>query len=110
MRTTLSLLLIAVASAVFLTIGTVLMNYTLVEFIGAGAPQPSILGWTVVWVSVFIIRNVDLNISIDRLKAWITGDPTTYPELEEIRALRQEIRTSILEAYDEDYPDSGTAS
>lgn len=110
MRIALSVVVIVGTLAVLFTVGTMLMNNMLLSFVGPDAPQPGVLAWATMWTSIFIIRNLGLEVTLDRVKTWVTGKNPLSSEIDEIRALREKLKQSIQGMYDEDNNDRGSAS
>lgn len=87
------ILLTAVGVAILtFFVGGALMNYTLREFMGDGAPQPSLWAWAVLWVSVLFIRNASTNIEIIRVRRWLAGDNEVPTEIQDLRDIRRELK------------------
>lgn len=82
------------ALTVAMPLGTYLMNKTIAEFFGPSAPQPSVISWGMVWLTILLIRNLEMDIDIDRLRSWIGGYEQHDP-LKEIKDLRAELRRSL---------------
>lgn len=102
---------IAILLGILSTLGTYLMNRVLLEFFGAGAPQPGVLAWATLWTAVFIFRNAELNVEFDRLRFWISGKKPDSP-IDDLRDIRRELREAtrwMEEEVHESHLDQGLA-
>jgi hypothetical protein len=62
LQTFLVVLAVAGLSVAFVWGGATLCNLVLLEFIGAGAPQPSVIAWAILWGALFMVSNFRLHL------------------------------------------------